>query len=120
MPTNIKSNSISALALILFRVDFCLLFYLVCLIHLIPYSVSIQPQQGSTGERLQSQVIQVKDNAHRCRNDNQCGTAQKMKFSLRDFFSRCDQIRNFLRIWSHLLMKPLMENFIFCIVGCLR
>ena len=41
-------------------------------------------------------------------------TAQKMKFSIKGFFSKCDQIRNFLRIWSHLLKKSLMENFIFC------
>ena len=40
-------------------------------------------------------------------------TAQKMKFSIKDFFSKCDQIRSKLRIWSHLLRKPLMENFIF-------
>ena len=40
-------------------------------------------------------------------------TAQKMKFSIKDFFSECDQIRSFLRIWSHLLKKSLMENFIF-------
>ena len=36
-----------------------------------------------------------------------------MKFSIKDFFSKCDQIRSFLRIWSHLLKKSLMENFIF-------
>ena len=41
-------------------------------------------------------------------------TAQKMKFSIKDFFSKCDQIRSFLRIWSHLLRKSFMENFIFC------
>ena len=41
-------------------------------------------------------------------------TAQKMKFSIRDFFSKCVQIRSFLRIWSHLLKKSLMENFISC------
>ena len=41
-------------------------------------------------------------------------TAQKMKFSIKDFFSKCDQIRKKLRIWSHLLKKSLMENFIFC------
>ena len=41
-------------------------------------------------------------------------TAQKMKFSIKDFFSKCDQIRRKLRIWSHLLKKSLMENFIFC------
>ena len=44
------------------------------------------------------------------------GTAQKMKFFIKDFFSKCDQIRSFLRIWSHLLTKSLMENFIFCAV----
>ena len=43
-------------------------------------------------------------------------TAQKMKFSTKDFFGGCDQIRKNLRIWSHLLKKPLVENFIFCAV----
>ena len=38
------------------------------------------------------------------------------KFSIKDFFSKCDQIRRYLRIWSHLLKKSLMENFIFCAV----
>ena len=41
-------------------------------------------------------------------------TEQKMKFSTKDFFSKCDQIRRKLRIWSHLLKKSLMKNFIFC------
>ena len=36
-----------------------------------------------------------------------------MKFSIKDFFSKCDQTRRKLRIWSHLLKKYLMENFIF-------
>ena len=39
-----------------------------------------------------------------------------MKFSIKDFFSESDQVRRFLRIWSHLLKKSLMENFIFCAV----
>ena len=43
-------------------------------------------------------------------------TSQKMKFSIEDFFSKCDQIRIKLRIWSHLLKKSLMKNFIFCAV----
>ena len=43
-------------------------------------------------------------------------TAQKMKFSIKDFFSKCDKIRSFLRIWSHLLKKSLSGNFIFCAV----
>ena len=37
-----------------------------------------------------------------------------MKFSIREFFSKCDQIRSFLRIWSYLLKKSFIENFIFC------
>ena len=40
--------------------------------------------------------------------------AQKMKFSIKDFFGKCDQIRSFL--WSRLLNKSLMKNFIFCVV----
>ena len=43
-------------------------------------------------------------------------TVQKMKFSIKDFFIKYDQIRSKLRIWSHLLKKSLMENFIFCAV----
>ena len=39
-----------------------------------------------------------------------------MKYSIKDFFRKCDQMRNILRIWSHLLKKSLMENFIFCAV----
>ena len=44
-------------------------------------------------------------------------TAPKMKFSIKDFTSKCDQILSFLRIWSHLLEKSLMKNFIFCAVA---
>ena len=40
-------------------------------------------------------------------------TAQKMKFSVKDFFSKCDQIQSFLRNWFHLLKQSSMENFIF-------
>ena len=36
-----------------------------------------------------------------------------MKFPIKDFFNKGDQIRSFLRIWSHLLKKCLMGNFIF-------
>ena len=43
-------------------------------------------------------------------------TAHKKMSSITDFFNKCDQIRSFLRIWSHLLKKSLMENFIFCAV----
>ena len=37
-----------------------------------------------------------------------------MKFSIKDFFSKCDQIQRKLRICLHLLKKSLIENFIFC------
>ena len=36
-----------------------------------------------------------------------------MKFSIKNYFSKCDQIRKKLRIWLHLLKKSLMENYIF-------
>ena len=45
----------------------------------------------------------------------QCN-AQKMKFSVKNFFSKCDRIRRKLGIWSHLLKKSLMQKFIFCVV----
>ena len=41
------------------------------------------------------------------------GTAQKKKFTMKGFFSKCEQIRMKLWIWSHVLKKPLIENFIF-------
>ena len=40
-----------------------------------------------------------------------------MKFPIKNFSSKCDQIRSFLRIWSHLLEKSFIENFIFCAVN---
>ena len=36
-----------------------------------------------------------------------------MKFSIKDFFSKCDQIRSFLT-------KSLMKNVIFCAVPILK
>ena len=43
-------------------------------------------------------------------------TLQKTKFSIKDSFSKCDQMRNFLGIWSHLLKQSVKENSIFCAV----
>ena len=39
-----------------------------------------------------------------------------MKLSIKGFFSKFDQIRRKLEIWSHLLKKSLIDNFIFCAV----
>ena len=36
-----------------------------------------------------------------------------MKFCIKDFLSKCDQIRSFLRIWSHLLKKIVNEKLHF-------
>ena len=44
-------------------------------------------------------------------------TAQNLKFSIKDFFSKCDQSRRKLRVWSHLLKKSRIENFIFYAVS---
>ena len=43
-----------------------------------------------------------------------------MKFSIKDFFSKCDQIRSFLRIGSDLLKKIVTENLFFVqwVVSC--
>ena len=43
--------------------------------------------------------------------------AQKMNSFVKDFFGKCDHFRSKLRIWSHLLKKPLMENFIFFVIS---
>ena len=42
---------------------------------------------------------------------------QKMNFSVKNLFSKCEHIRIKLRIYSHLLNKSLTENFIFCVVN---
>ena len=43
-------------------------------------------------------------------------TVQKVYFSIKGNFSKCDRIRRFyfLQIWSPLLKKSLMEYFVFC------
>ena len=43
-----------------------------------------------------------------------------MKFSIKDFSSKCDQIRKKLRTWSDLLKKSLMENFIILCNECVK
>ena len=39
-------------------------------------------------------------------------TAQKVKFLIKDILSKCD----YIQIWSNLLKRSLMKNFIFCAV----
>ena len=60
-------------------------------------------------ERL-SLCLKLKDNGECCDLLNSTlHTAQKMKFSIKDFFSKCSQIRRKLK-------KSLKESFIFCTV----
>ena len=47
-------------------------------------------------------------------------TAQKMKFSIKSFFSKGDQIHSKLWIWPHLPKKSFMENFNFYAVECIK
>ena len=47
--------------------------------------------------------------------ENKFYCTKKMKFSIKDFSSKCNQIRRKLRICSHLLKKTLMENFVFLV-----
>ena len=54
----------------------------------------------------------LKNQKHRCYH------CTKNEFFIKEFFSKFDQIRSFLQIWSHLLRKSLMENFVFCPLLC--
>ena len=45
-----------------------------------------------------------------CTRNEMPYTARKLTFSINGFFSKCDQIRRFLQIWSHLPKKCLMEK----------
>ena len=45
-------------------------------------------------------------------------TTQKLKFPIKDFFSKCGQIRSFPRIWSHLLKKILNGKLHFLCSVC--
>ena len=66
---------------------------------------------------LKNKILELVRILHKdyLQNNYTC-TAQEIKFSINDFFSKFDQVRSFLRIWSHLLKKSLMEDFIFCAV----
>ena len=40
----------------------------------------------------------------------------RIKKSIKNFLSKCDQIRSLLRIWPNLMKKSLTENFFLCAV----
>ena len=43
--------------------------------------------------------------------------AQRIKFSVKNFFSKCEEIRSFLRIFSHLLKRSPTGNLLFWAVN---
>ena len=47
-------------------------------------------------------------------------TAQEMKFSIQDFFTKCDQIHRFLRNLSHLVKISLMNTSFFVQCECIE
>ena len=83
-------------------------------------SVSELETQGLNGAMVGSSIFKPPWTQFSICNNQKIGagkpTAQKMKFSIKDFFGKCDQIRKKLRIQSHLLKKSFMKNFIFCAV----
>ena len=66
--------------------------------------------QYATGS-IRSEYLQRKDQIQHDETIH-----QKMKLSIKDFFSKYVQTRRKLQIWSYLLSKSLMENFNFCAV----
>ena len=68
----------------------------------------MQQQAFSEVFLFQGHIYNIKSLEPSCKQSFVTYTAQKMKFFIKDFFSECDQIRSFLRIWSHLLKKSLM------------
>ena len=65
---------------------------------------------------LQSKNVDLIENSYI--TEVHLGT-KKMKFSFKNYLCKCDQIRSYMRIWSHLLKKFSMKNFIFCKVQVL-
>ena len=81
------------------------------------YKIKVLPLQNK--ETLAEEVMLLSSVSLRqrpifssCTND-ETHMQKRKKFSITDFFSKCDQIRSYLRIWSHLLKRSVMENFIF-------
>ena len=77
--------------------SFCLVFFILCVIvKFSQYDVEIdmKVQLIVSWKLIATEII--------------IGTIQKVQFSIKDFFSKCDQICNILRIWSHLRKKSLM------------
>ena len=77
-----------------------------------------KPKKTDVSRALQQNekhTIVLKKNCDYFAHDFMTITTQKMKISIKDSFSKCNQIRSFLRIWSHLLKKILSgKDFFVC------
>ena len=60
--------------------------------------------------------VMDKINAFQANNSFPSSLHKKMKFSVKDFFNQCEQIRRKLWICSHLLKILSTENFIFTVL----
>ena len=69
-------------------------------LHQVPSYITWKPDPLQQRDRWLPTVMEESD------------ITQKMKFSFKDFFSKCDQIRSFMWIFSQLLKKYVKENFI--------
>ena len=78
----------------------------------------IQNQSGDRDEGTQEQIVAdtTGEMFPVTKLKHQLILAKKMKFSITNFFSTYARIRRNLLIWSHLLKKSVMENFIFCAI----
>ena len=84
----------------------------MCHSHL-PFTGRSEPVSTSTDSYFLLHQINISNKPFTLQEMSVRSLHKNMKFSINDFFSKCDQIRRKLRIWSHLLNKSLMENFIF-------
>ena len=56
--------------------------------------------EKSNAKKLKMFQISIQGNFPKKMECTLCNYTQKMKFSIKDFFSKCDQIRSFLQILS--------------------
>ena len=86
--------------------------------HIIPANITKQKSKNSVSNHMflkgQLNPLELAASLIKCPVTD---IAQKMKFSIKDFISKCERIHRKLRIWSRLLKKSLIENFIFCAVA---
>ena len=73
-------------------------------------NIIFQPQNGTMINRW---LLLKTNNSGLLRSNFRVYTVQKMKFSIKDFMGKCDQILKKLRIWPHLLKKSSMETSFF-------